>query len=255
MAMDAVVRKLGRGGTSLADEWQVFLSAFSRRRHLAAGETLVRPGVRCGSYAIVLAGMLARSEALPDGSRQIVALLLPGDIVDPLGFAAPATDHAVGALVASTLATAPHETIAALACSHPRLPKLLMHEAAVEAAILRQWVVNCGRRSAYARMAHLICELYSRLAVAGLARHHACKLPLTQAALSDATGLSVVHVNRVLQQLRADGLISLKSGHLVVHDWPGLCDAAGFDSAYLDSPFPARSEPVAHLGLQHRAAG
>jgi hypothetical protein len=121
---------------------------------------------------------------------------------------------------------------------------LLWRESMIDAAILREWVVNCGRRSAYARTAHLFCELYVRLEAVGLAHHGGFALPLTQAVLSDATGLSVVHVNRVLQQLRSDGFISFKAGRLTVRDRSGLAAAAGFDPSYLhmEDPIDLRAE-------------
>jgi CRP-like cAMP-binding protein len=243
--LDVALRKLEQGGLLSQAERAAFRGAFSRTRELAAGEDLLTQG-SCSTFcSVVVRGVLARSETVPDGSRQIVAFLLPGDVFDLQPLATPCMDHSVTALTATTVATASHDAAAAMARAHPRLWMLLMREAAVEVAILRQWVVNCGRRNAHARTAHLFCELYSRLAAVGLAKHHACELPLTQAVLSDATGLSVVHVNRVLQQLRAEGLIRLKAGHLVVLDWKGLCDAAGFDPAYLQGAAPATPESAA----------
>ena len=115
---------------------------------------------------------------------------------------------------------------------HPGLGRRLWQDTLVDAAVFREWVVNVGRRPAHARIAHLLCEMVMRMRVAGLAQGHP-SLPITAADLADATGLSVVHVNRVLQELRTKRLVESRGETLAVLDWDGLKHAGGFDPDYL----------------------
>ena len=104
---------------------------------------------------------------------------------------------------------------------------------AFDAAVFRQWMVGLGRRSALSRIAHLLCELLVRLRAVELVEDHAFALPVTQAELADALGISTVHVNRVLQDLRGDNLITLHGGSVKVLDWERLKRAGEFDPTYL----------------------
>jgi CRP-like cAMP-binding protein len=117
--------------------------------------------------------------------------------------------------------------------AQPRLAAAFWRETLIDASIFREWVTNVGRRNAYARLAHVLCELLVRLRAVGLAEDDACELPMTQGEIGDATGISTVHVNRTLQELRGDGLITLKGEKLTVLDWDRLKKAADFDPTYL----------------------
>ena len=94
-------------------------------------------------------------------------------------------------------------------------------------------MTSIGQRSAAERIAHVFCELYTKLHALGLAHDYRCAIPLTQGELGDATGITTIHVNRILQSLRASGLITYKSGKLTIHDWNALTKLAQFDPAYL----------------------
>jgi CRP-like cAMP-binding protein len=109
----------------------------------------------------------------------------------------------------------------------------LWRDTLIDAAIFREWMINIGRREAFARTCHLLCELLVRLRAVGLAQDHTCELGATQGELADALSVSHVHANRVLQEIRATGLISLKRSTLKVLDWEGLKKAGEFDDAYL----------------------
>ena len=141
-------------------------------------------------------------------------------------------DHSIGTLTASRVALYSHASINELAAD-PVIARLLWHETLVDAAIFREWIVNVGRRSAFQRVAHVLCELVTRMEAVGLARDGICDLPLTQSELADATGLSTVHVNRVIQELRRENLIMLRSRTFSALDWNGLKLAAEFDATYL----------------------
>ena len=116
---------------------------------------------------------------------------------------------------------------------HPRISVVFWRDTLIDAAVFREWVVNVGRREAYGRIAHVLCEVYVRLRAVGLVNGHAFQMPVTQAELGDATGMSTVHVNRTLQQLRGDDLITLRSGSVTVLDWERLRQAGEFDPTYL----------------------
>jgi len=142
-------------------------------------------------------------------------------------------DHSLGTLARSKLAFLSHETVRDLTRCCPRIADAFWRETLIDAGIFREWMVGLGRREAYARVAHLLCELYVRLKAVGLANGHAYELPLTQAELGDAFGLSTVHVNRTLQDLRGEGLITLGSRSVTVKDWERLRAAGEFDPTYL----------------------
>lgn len=233
--MDMPIRKLELRSTLTAEEKTALRSTFSVRREFGSGQDLLRVGDKPAFVGALLTGMLCRYKPLAGGQRQIVSLPLPGDIFDLHSFMVETMDHSVGAVTRSTVAMASHAAVEALAEAHPRLGMLLWRDAVVEGSIFREWVVNCGRRTAYERIAHLFCEIYVRLAELGLASDGGCVLPLTQAELGDATGLSLVHVNRVLQRLRAERLITFRVGRLTIHDFENLAEAGGFNAAYLHS--------------------
>jgi hypothetical protein len=127
-----------------------------------------------------------------------------------------------------------HADLHTLLTRYPDIKDLFWRDTLLQAAISQAWIIGLGRRSARARLAHLFCELFCRLAAIGLANRTRCSLRLTQADLGDALGLSTVHINRTLQELRSDGLLSLESGCLTIHNWDRLAATAGFDPAYLN---------------------
>ena len=231
--MDIIIRKLELRTALSLDEKTALRTTFNVVREFNAGQDLLNEGNKPAFVGALLSGMLCRYKPLADGLRQIVSFPLPGDIFDLHSFTVETMDHSVGALTRSTVATASHSAVEAMADAHPRLGMLMWRDAVVEGSVFREWVVNCGRRNAYTRIAHLFCETYVRSADIGLAKNGGCSLPLTQGDLGDATGLSLVHVNRVLQRLRAEALITFSNGRLTIHDWEGLARAGGFNAAYL----------------------
>jgi CRP-like cAMP-binding protein len=142
-------------------------------------------------------------------------------------------DHSVGALAPSTVAFIPHSALHELTRRYPGIAAALWRETLIDAAIFREWVTNVGSRSAYRRTAHVLYEFFVKMRSVGLATGDHCSFPLTQQEIGDATGLSVVHVNRTLQQLRGDGLIELKGRKLTILDYDGIAEAGQFDPSYL----------------------
>jgi CRP-like cAMP-binding protein len=126
-----------------------------------------------------------------------------------------------------------HEALRDICVRYPRITAAFWRETLIGAAIFREWVMNVGQREAYSRMAHVFCELLVRLRAVGLADDHGCDLPITQAEFADALGVTTVHVNRVLQEMRADGIIELSGDRLKVPDWETLRRVGDFDPTYL----------------------
>ena len=142
-------------------------------------------------------------------------------------------DHSLSAVTNVTAASITHEALRDLLERHPHLNAAFWRDTLVDAAIFREWVANDGRRAAYQRLAHTFCELYLKQAAVDLAHDYRCPMPMTQVDLADATGLTSVHINRTLRDLRRDKLIDLRSRILVIHDWTRLVEAAEFDPRYL----------------------
>jgi CRP-like cAMP-binding protein len=181
----------------------------------------------------VLEGFTCRYKLLPDGRRQIASFHISGDFVDLHSFLLKQMDHAVATLTPCKMGTLAHEAIKDITERYPRLTRALWWDTVVDGAIFRQWMIGIGRRTALGRIAHLLCELHARLHAVGLSENDSYAFPVTQTELGDALGLSTVHVNRVLQELRGKGLISLRGGTLAIHDPVALRDVAAFDPAYL----------------------
>jgi CRP-like cAMP-binding protein len=200
---------------------------------LKADQDIVREGDRPTRSCALLEGFTAMFKVTAEGKRQITAFHIPGDIPDLQSLHLEVLDTSLSTLTPCKVGFIQHEALQDLCDRHPRIAKALWRETLIDAAIFREWTVNVGRREAYSRIAHILCELTVRLQAVGLTPDNTCKIPITQSEFADATGLSNVHVNRVLQELRADGLILLKGDTLQVLDWDQLKQAGDFDATYL----------------------
>jgi len=227
-----LLRKLSSLGPLTAKERQMVEELPMHVREAGPDQDLVREGDRLGNCLLVLEGFCCRYKALADGRRQILSFSIPGDFLDLPGFLLPELDHSIGTLTQVRLAAISHSALAEWA-QHANLARLLWRDTLVDGAIYREWVLNVGRRTAYQRVAHVLCELATRLQAVGLARNGLWDMRITQGELADATGLSTVHVNRVIQELRRGGLIELRGGSFSARDWEALKLAAGFEPSYL----------------------
>lgn len=214
-------------------EAQVLRDAVSEVVELPAGRTAIRAGVPVSHSTLVVDGIVARYKDLSQGQRQIQELHVAGDFVDLHGFLLKRLDHNVGTLTRVRVALVPHERLRTITEEAPHLARLLWFITLLDAAILREKIVSVGRRGAVSRLAHLLCELQVRLEVVGLAEDFGYDLPITQLDLGDATGLTSVHVNRMLKQLRDERLVTFRGGRVTIHDWQRLQQVAEFDPAYL----------------------
>lgn len=217
----------------LSDEDRAALIAIcADPRELGARRTIVREGERSGFVHLILSGWASRYSALPNGTRQITAFLIPGDVCDLHASVLGEVDDNVATLTRARITYVPRETMQALA-ARPAIARALWWATMADSAVLRGWLVNVGRRDAGESIGHLMCELYVRMRNVGLTTDHSYDLPLTQEEIADALGLTPVHVNRVLQRMRRDGLISLAGGALTIHDYRRLEKVSGFNPNYL----------------------
>ncbi len=208
-------------------------AAVARTATFAARQIMVRQQVPLTQCTLLLEGFVERYRDTPEGRRQILALHVPGDFVDLHSYPLKRLEHSVAALTEVKVALFPHPAIRALTAQSPTLTELLWRSTLIDAAINREWIVSVGARSAVVRLAHLFCEMYVRLNRIGMADQHRFALPLTQVDLSDATGLTAVHANRMLRELREKGLVAFRHGEVEILDWDGLRSFADFDPGYL----------------------
>lgn len=201
-------------------------------RDLAPRRSIIREGDRPDHVHLILEGWAARYKLLPNGARQITAFLLPGDLCDLHVTILGEMDHSIATIGRARVAYIPRREMEALT-DRPAIARAFWWATLVDEAVLRAWIVNVGRRDALEAIGHLMCELYVRMRNVGLTFGHSFELPLTQEEIADALGLTPVHVNRVLQRMRGEALISLKRGTLEILDYPRLEKASGFNSNYL----------------------
>ena len=202
-------------------------------RVVPARRDLIREGERPDFLYLMIDGWACRYKTLPDGRRQIVAFFVPGDFCDLNVHVLDEMDHSIGAITRLAVADVSRGDMDDLTEKHPRVIQALWWEALVNIAIQREWTVNLGQRTAYERIAHLLVELFLRLKSVKMTQGDICDFPLTQNDLADATGLTAVHVNRTLQELRRDGLIVLERKRLTIPDIKRLMEAAMFNPNYL----------------------
>lgn len=182
---------------------------------------------------LVLQGWACRYVTLEDGRRQITALLLPGDSCDLRMYLLRNFDHSVGTLTTVRVAQVRPEDLQETLTKHPALQKAFWMSGLVEEATARAWVANIGQRAAGERMGHLFCEVFLRLQAVGLTEENSCEFPMTQDQMADALGISSVHVNRTLMDLRTAGLISLRDKKLTIPNLEALMAASLFEPDYL----------------------
>ena len=225
---------MGRGRAAMTPEdLRLLEDAVAEERELAPRTNLVRTGevVRTSTYLVD--GFMCRYMDDHEGYRQLVAIHVPGDFVDLHGYALKRLDHDVATFGAVRIADVPHEALERINEDHPNLTRMLWRATLLDAAMHREWIFRIGRLDSLGRIAHLFCELETRLAMVGLAEGGRFELPLTQPDLAEACGITGVHANRTLKALRERGLMIFRDGAVEIGDLAGLRRAADFDPAYL----------------------
>jgi CRP-like cAMP-binding protein len=231
--IEAHLLKLRARDEITAEEEQALRGMMSEVREVRADKTVIRAGEELSFSVMLLEGLLCRYKDLRDGTRQISELHVLGDYADLHSFTLKRLDHSVMALTPCRIALAPHDRIERVMTEHPHLARMFWFMTNLDAAIHREWVLSLGRRSALSRTAHLFCELRVRLGVVGLADETGYDLALTQVDLAECVGLTSVHVNRTLKELRERGLVEFRGGRVAIRDLKGLERVAEFDPAYL----------------------
>jgi CRP-like cAMP-binding protein len=227
------LKKLRKRVEITAEEERVIRDSVAETKRVGPDQLVVRSGQELSVSLMLLDGWLARIKDLAGGERQVTQLHVAGDFADLHGFTLKRLDDDVATLSDCKIGVVPHETIREITERYPRLARIFWFSTNMDAAIQRELALSLGQRSAISRMAHLFCELFVRLDVVGKVSDDGYEFPLTQRELSECLGLTVVHANRTLQELRRRGLIELGNRRLTILDRRGLDGIAEFDPSYL----------------------
>ena len=228
-----LIRKLENGSDLIDDDRAFLREATKRTKDLRARQAIIDEGDEPKDVHVVVEGFACRYKILTDGSRQIMALLVPGDFCDLHVAILGAMDHGIATLSPCRIALLPRSTVEEITYDYPRLARAMWWATLVDEATLREWLANMGQRDAADRLAHLFCELYVRLRSVGLTQDHAFDLPMKQTDLAETLGMTPVHMNRSIQHLRAANLLEFRSGRVHLPDFERLQKQCGFTPNYL----------------------
>lgn len=232
-ALQTLVAKLGRLAKLLEEDEREILALPHSVAKVSAREFLVREGDVPRQCCLLIDGFASRSKVAADGGRQIVSFHLAGDILDLQQLFLERADHGVQAITDATVVWIPMQDLRALVTRRPEVAVALWRDTLIGASIFQEWVLNVGRRDAKTRIAHMLCEFIARSEVAGLGSPDRMVLPFSQEEIADATGLTPVHVNRMLRELTEDRVIRRQGRALEISDWRRFQKIAGFDQSYL----------------------
>lgn len=231
--IDVLLAKLESIGSLKPEHREAIRQLPVQRQVLERGQDAVMDGLIMQHCCIVLSGMLFRHKTMRDGSRQILSFHPQGDIPDLQSLHLRKVDYTLSATCPTVVGLIQHEAVHALLAEYPDLTGLLWRDTLIDAAKFQTWMMLVGQASAEAKMAHLFCEMFLRIRAVGGAQERSYRFPITQGDLADALGISVVHANRTLQQLRAESLVAFNGGVAEILDWDGLRALAQFDPSYL----------------------
>jgi len=231
--IDKMIVKLRRYDKLDPEEEAALLGAVTEIKKFARGTVLVRRQTPTRACEVVVSGLVHRYRDLSDGRRQSMELSIPGDFVDLHSFTMKEIDHDIACLTQCQVAIVPHDRLEQITTQFPHLGRVLWLSTMIDAAIHREWIVSLGARSAVQRLAHLFCEMAVRLESVGLADADGYRFPITQNALSELLGMSMVHVNRTVKELRERELVVFREQQVRIQSWEGLVRLADFDPFYL----------------------
>jgi CRP-like cAMP-binding protein len=231
--MHALIRKLQNLGTVHDEELQALVTMLSVKKGIRRGEDIIMNGTSPAHSTVLLQGLACRYKIFENGRRQIFTFQYPGDFCDGHSYILPAQDHAVSALTECSVGIILHKDIERITAKFPNLGLALWRDTMIESSIFREWLLNVGQRPALERIAHLLCEQIVRLEAIGI---NGCAIPMTQVDLADAAGLSTVHMNRTIQDLRQLGVLMKNSRAIAVAHRDRLAEIAKFDARYLHMP-------------------
>ena len=233
-----LARKLG-AFVALSEPELAALAVFhQRRRSFELGMDLVRQG-QLGQPAYILAdGWVCSYKLLANGKRQIVDFQVPGDFLGLRSVLFRTSDHNAEAVTRVDVSEVSSTDLIDAFAATPRLATAVLWAASRDEAMVMEHLVDIGRRNALERTAHFLLELGARLKLVGLGTNAGYACPLSQYMLADALGLTAVHINRIMRQLREEGLLTFRSAQVIFDDFEGLVELAEFDTGYLDQDGP-----------------
>lgn len=214
-------------------EVAALLAATASPRAFSARHDLIREGDRPGPVFVVLEGWACRYKILPSGTRQVLAYLMPGDACDLHVGLLDEMDHSIQTITPAVVATIDRVEMDQMMDQHRGIAKAMYLGQLTDEGTMRAWITSMGRRASIERVAHLMCELYLRARNVGLTLEPRFALPLSQTMLADSLGMTPVHLNRVMKELRQSGAMTLERGSLIIEDPARLVRIAGFDDNYL----------------------
>jgi CRP-like cAMP-binding protein len=215
-------------------------------RNVDAHVDFVRVGKQVSHASLLIDGLVGRFGDNGKGGRQITCFHIPGDMADLVSLVSPKTGWGLVAVAPTKILSVLHENLRRLTANYPGIAEAFWRDSVADGSIFSEWVVNVGRRDAITRVAHVFCEMAIRSEKAGLGDRKSYPLPATQANLSDATGLTTVHINRTMKELRERSIVDLRGGRVTINDWDLLVSTGDFDPAYLllEEPASRITEPA-----------
>lgn len=228
-----MIRKLESIFALTDAEKQALIDLPIQTKDVKNNQVIVRVGDQPVYCCLIVEGFTCVYKVSVEGKRQIMALHVPGDIPDLQSLHLKALDINITSISPCKLGFIQHKDLHQLCERYPRLTAVFWRETLVHASLYREWLLNIGQREAYSRIAHIICELMLRLKAVNLIEGKTFNMPVTQAEIADATGMTPVHVNRVFQALRSDGLIRTEKSRMTIPDWDKIQQAGEFDPLYL----------------------
>lgn len=232
--LSPLIRRLDRNHSLTREDREALLTLPYKLRWLDPAAYTVREGDKPQICGVLISGYAFRQKTTGDGARQIIGLHVPGEALDFQNLFLDVSDHNVQMLTRAQIAEVPITAFQQIALERPNIGRAIQVTTLIEVSIFREWVLNVGRRDSRSRLAHLLCEFALRLEAQGAARpDHGYELPMTQEQLADATGLTSVHVNRVLKVLESEGLIVRNRRNIGFPDWRRLREVGDFNQRYL----------------------
>lgn len=231
--IDLFVRKLRARHDLTSEEDSALRSMHWLQRSFERNEIMVRGGDLLDHSMLLLKGFVVRSKNTSDGARQIVETNVAGDFVDLHGFILKRLEHEISAASRCEVALAPHDELRRITDRLPRLTRVLWFQTLIDACIHREWMLVLGKKRGRARIAQFFCEMQARLGLVGLADTKGYTLPFSQVELADITGMTPVHLNRCLKELRDSGIVTFRGGRVDIYDLSRLSRDAQFDPNYL----------------------
>src|SRR4051794_36569122 len=239
-----LLQRLDRLGSLSAHDRQLIAELPLTVANFSGNEEVARHGDAPSRCTLVLGGFLYGHKRVNGSRRQITSFFVPGDIADLHTLHLAPMDHSLSTLGPAVVAFMPHTAFRDMLARSPQLADAFWRDTFIRLAISREWVTNLGRRDAIARVAHVVCELAVRLQAVDLARNLCFSIPWTQTDLANSCGITSVHANRVVQELRRLGLVDWDSKQVRIRDWNALAKLGDFSDDYLQLPAAVKDKPL-----------